>query len=172
MRHKISIRPLGRLARLADVLMRPVMALSMELNGTPDEPPQETHFWNNEKLTYDEIDGLDETMMCFVPGSPGAAASRWWGFIPRFHLPIVGWQEYVVLRPKYLLGGSWYVGWITRDAAGVSLIPVRSMVKCLVGAGDAGFFALDASGRQIPIEQIGSARLGYGPADFKNAPLR
>ncbi len=159
MEHGQFIRPLLWWERLLTVLMIPLMDLAQ---GTIFESPQETHRWNNHKLTQNEIEGLDHTTVVDVSADPTARRRYWWK-IPIFHIPILGgWRSYVVLRPKHHLVDDWYVGWIAKDVIGVSRIPLTGPVRVLRGDDDVAFFGVYADGTQVPIEQIGKGRIGDG----------
>lgn len=172
-RKSIDVPPLRWRARLLDRLAKPLMRLCMLLNGTPRESPQETHRWNNRRLAPEEIQALDPAIMCRVKGDAYARPPFWIGPVPSFHLPIFGWQRYVVLRPRYhdYRSGRWYIGWVTGGAAAVSLRPNLSAARCLIGPGDVSFFALDEYGFLLPLEELGTDWLG-SPTAFRHLPLR
>lgn len=166
---RFKIRPLNRLEQVGDILMYPAMRILMELNGTPDESPQETHRWNNHKFSTEDARRLDLSLMVRVDGDVTLKKRRWLQFIPVFHLSIWGWQRYTVLRPRVDCG-PWYVGWLSPDVSGYSRLPIKGAVRSLRGPDDAYFFALDASGRQISIMEIGRGKLG--DPTFPYLPLR
>ena len=155
------------MARLADRIAYYFMKILMELGGAEDSP-QLTHRWNNRRLSKEESEILSPYLMTRVAGEP-SAARMWWGIIPVFHLPLWGWKHYVVVRPRRWFS-PWYVGWYTQTFSGMSLIPIQGEVRLLIGPGDVRFFALDPSGQQLPIEEVGRGKLGDGGA-FQNLPL-
>ncbi|HEU4677756.1 MAG TPA: hypothetical protein VFS75_03520 [Candidatus Paceibacterota bacterium] len=160
----IRIVPLGPVAEAADRLMAPLMVL---LSGHVGESPQRTHRWNNTKLRSSDITHLDPFVMVHEKGRQSRA--RWWGKLPVFHMPVVGWKDYIVLRPvapEY----PWHVGWITDDVIGVSRIEVRGQVRLLIGPGDVTFFGVDHAGAQVAVVKDGEGRLGDG-SRFRTVPL-
>lgn len=157
MKNRIKFRPLNRLEKVSDAAMYPLMRVLMELNGTPEESPQLTHRWNNKKLNTDEVKHLNPDMMVRIAGD----RSAWYLPSGLRHFPVIGWQRYVVLRPKNWTA-NWFVGWITPDVFGISRIPIDGQVKVLRGTDGAFFFAVDAAGRQVAVEKVGRGKLGDG----------
>ncbi len=164
---RILVQPLGRAARIGDALMTPLMYLAA---GTRHEAPQETHFWNLQKLTDEQADGLDRDMTVPVPGLWPQPKRILWGILS--HIPILGgWRNYVVLMPKRYVR-EWYLGWVARDGAqDISRIPLYGPVRSLHAPADAFFFGLDADGDQISIKQTGAGRIGEG-GKHARTPLR
>lgn len=161
----VSLNPLSRLERIADTLMVPIMYV---LAGTFKEAPQQTHRWNNKKLSRSNVQHLN-TAHCVVNlGIPGEAI-RWFGKVPRFHIPILGgWRKYLVLEPE--VNGVWHVGWICHDVIGVTRIELVGPVRLLLGPKPVTFFGVDAEGYQIPLREIGSGIVGKGGL-FSKVPL-
>ncbi len=147
------VRPIGLVARGADVLMAPVMRA---LSGAPEEAPQRTHFWNNQRLGPAEVEAaLDWRIMVRRHGDP-AAVQRSHPFSVRFHLPCFGgWKRYVVLCPINEYGesyqGAWHVGWWNEQYAGISRLAIRGMVRMLIGPSDIRFFGIRAEGDQMQL---------------------
>ena len=166
---KFQVRPLGKLAAIADVLMTPIMYI---VAGTFSESPQRTHFWNNTKLGLRQVEHLKNEMMVACKGA-GTTGVRFWLGIPLFHLPIFGgWKNYVVLQSCDMVGRKWHVGWIAGDVAGVSRIELRGpggLVRMLIGPGDVSFFGVN-EGEQIPIRLVARGRLGDG-GRYRRVPL-
>lgn len=157
MKAKIVVSPIGWLAKLADILMVPLMYL---ISGTLKEVSQRGHRWNNKRLLRSDVSVLDKSIMVHCAGIPGAMRSRWL-FI--FHIPILGgWRNYIVLEPSDKLR-KWYVGYITNDMVGVSRIRLSGPVRMLIGNGGVYFYGIDADCyEQIPIREIGRGRIGKG----------
>lgn len=165
MAHKIDVRPLGRLERIADVLMVPIMYL---ISGTFTETPQQTHFWNNTKLTAKDVAHLNDDGKVSCAGDEFANA-RWWHRFPLFHAPLFGgWKEYIVLQSDS--AQDWHVGWIADDVIGVSRIKICGPVRVLRGPGDVHFFGVDTKGQQITLREISRGIIGAG-GEYANAPL-
>ncbi len=165
---RLQFRQMTRWEKFLTWVMTPIMYL---LQGTFSERPQETHLWNNCKIDPegDWLPNHNKTVR--VTGSIFATTDRWLGFIPIFHMPIFGgWREYVVLLPADSTR-KWYVGWQTKDAFGVSMIPVRGAVRVLRGPGDVCFFAVTQHGLQIPLKKVGEGMIGHG-GEFAKLPLR
>lgn len=166
MKNKIIVRPLGRLAKLSDILMVPIMYL---ISGTLKEVPQRGHGWNNMNLSVDAVKNLDRSIMVHCSNADDEVAISRWLFL--FHMPIFGgWRNYVVLEPGKQSSG-WYVGYICKDGViGISRIKLSGKVRMLVGFG-ASFFGIDAdSYKQIPIKKIGMDRIGNG-SEFSREKL-
>lgn len=156
----IEIAPLSFLEKLADSLMVPVMYL---LAGTCRETPQQTHFWNNRKLSGAERAQLNDDLMLVVLGD-STAAVRESKFSIRFHAPIFGgWRRYKVLEPLDRQVEPWFVGWWVQDKfAGFSRIPQSGQVRVLRGDSIVSFFGLNAHGEQIMLQFAGEGRIGKG----------
>ena len=126
---QIKIIKQGRLGRLADTLMKPVMFV---LQGNFTEVPQRTHRWNNQHLNNYNVSQLKASQIIIVPGDP-EAKQRWFGFIPLFHMPLFGgWTKFVVIKPVDEVA-EWYIGWVAYDALGLSKIPLQGAVRVCVG---------------------------------------
>lgn len=155
--HNIHVQPLGWLARIADVLMVPLMYL---IAGTFNEVPQRTHRWNNAKLSVETTKGLSDSYVVTCKGDDRAVGRN--GVLDlRFHLPIIGgWKKYVVLSPLDV-NQDWYIGWMSTIDAGVSRIKLRGPVRMLLGPGEVTFFGLNAeTNEQINIKETGRGRVG------------
>ncbi len=157
MKNKIVVRPLGRLAKLADILMVPLMYL---ISGTFKEVPQRGHVWNNMRLSVKDVKNLDRSIMVHCAGMQNEKRRRW---LFLFHIPIFGgWKNYVVFEPVNL-GRDWYVGCIANDIIGASRIKLSGKVRMLVDSSNVSFFGIDAiSYKQISIKKIGMGRIGDG----------
>lgn len=164
-----KVVPQGPVGRLADTLMKPLMYW---LQGTYQESPQETHVWNNTKLSLLAQSRLDHTLFASVPADPDAD-NRWLlGYVPTFHMPrFGGWTKYVVLEPRYVAVTRWYLGWHTRDVCGVSRIPITGAVRALRGLNDCNFFGLLPDGSQIALRVAGTGVIG-DRGSFAKLPLR
>ena len=163
----IHIRPVGVPGRLADRAMRPLMFF---VAGTVWEEPQATHRWNNRKLTDDEVRSLHRPYLHTVAGDRNAVTRRFFGIIPRFHLPIIGgWRRYVVIEPQ-LHSDTWYLGWIGTEVANVSRVPVLGAVRTLRGPLPVNAFGIDSYGNQILLMEIGTGVVGEG-GPFAHLPL-
>ncbi len=152
----LNVRRIGLIAHIADVLMVPIMYL---VSGTLREKPQQTHAWNVQNLPADGVKRLVSQAMAHCKGIAKQIARRHrLDFL--FHIPLIGgWCNYVVLRPEY--EGVWHVGWKTSDAgAQISILPLVSPVRMLIGSGDVSFFGVTDDGVQIPISEIGNGRIG------------
>ena len=167
MARRIHVQPLGWLARIADILMVPLMYL---MAGPLNEVPQRTHRWNNTKLSAEIIKDLSDSYVIYCKGDDRAVGRN--GLLDlRFHLPIIGgWKQYVVLCP-FDANQDWYIGWRSTIDAGVSRIKLRGPVRMLLGPGDVTFFGLNAeTSEQINIKETGRGCVGdKGP--YSQIPL-
>lgn len=162
---RLKMVPISKISKIVDVFMIPIMYI---LVGTFKETPQKTHFWNNTKLMKLEVRYLDTSQSVLIQGIP-SKAKRWFGIIPRFHIPILGdWRNYVVLEPK--VSGIWYVGWISTDVIGITQIQLTGPVRLLRGQEFVTFFGVNADGYQIPLKKIGFGVIGNG-GPFAKLPL-
>jgi hypothetical protein len=159
----IEVRPQSLLSKIGDFLMIPIMYL---VAGTL-ESPQKTHRWNNIKLKPEEVAHLNSEMMVHAAGITTPVKSR--GLL--FHIPILGgWNEYIVIEPELKIQ-SWHIGWIAKDTAGISQIPINGPVRMLLGPGEAKFFGVNKEDKkQIPIKKISGGKIGDG-GPYKNIPL-
>lgn len=165
----LTVRALGPAERLGDWLMHPAMRF---VSGTLREGTQQTHRWNNEYLTEEDITYLDHSMIVSAQGDP-AATKRWLlGVIPLFHMPIFGgWRQYRVVEPVDY-NGVWYIGWIPKDAPpGLSLLPTEGGVRVLEGPGPCRWFGVTKDGTQIALCEVGVGHTGKG-GPFAHIPLR
>lgn len=159
------VPPRGAIALLADRLIQPIMR--MPLITPRGESPQLTHFWNNMIVDRAETDHLEATAMVGCRSDPEAIPRRIrWDI--RFHLG--GWSRYTVIAPSDW-DNTWYIGWITAEAAGVSQIPIRNRVRMLIGPEDVAFFGVRSTDyEQINLQEIAQGRIGNdGP--FRQVPL-
>ena len=166
MSNRLDVRPLGWVARLADVLMIPIMYL---VSGTT-ESPQRTHRWNNTPLTHDQIAHLSSEKRVFCRGIGGVGNRvRCRGL--RFHIPILGgWRDYVIIQPGENVR-EWHIGWITTDATGGSRIVLHGCVRMLIGPRDVSFFGIHfGNHEQIGVRQIGVGRIG-DRGQYSRVPL-
>lgn len=161
----IQPRPLGRAEKWADKALEPLMRILMEVNGTPGDSPQRTHRWNNSRLSITDTELLVRSCMVESKGDPKA-----WPLPSLFrHLPLIGWQRYVVIGPP--TDRPWHIGWVWDKGAGISLLTHRTPVRMLEGPGRVLFFGLCArTHRQIPIRQMGQEKLG-SKSDDRLLPL-
>jgi hypothetical protein len=144
-----------------DGSLRPVMRFVAGPNAWLEEP-QQTHYWNNLKFSVVPPEIRRDAIQ--VAGDP-TASSRWkWGFVPLFHLPIIGgWRNYVVLDPVSQYRYGWHPGWITGDACGCSRVLIDGPVRLLRGPEDATFFGVTAQhGEPLSLRIIGYGRIGDG----------
>ncbi len=166
MQPTIEIKPLSLPARIADVIMVPIMRL---LSGAWSEEPQQTHWWNNHHFDCRIMDHFDKEKMVHIKGSNDSIArtGSFWNF--RFHLPVFGgWKKYVVLEPKKAQE-TWYIGWIS-DRCGVSRIPLHSRVRMLVGRSNTFFVGFNTQGAQIELACVGEGEIGDG-GQYSDIPL-
>lgn len=167
----IFVLPLGRLAKLADVALVPIMYL---VSMSFVDAPQRTHFWNNTKLGPYDVVYLTQEMVVFLRAVK--ARKPWLAkFIPLFHMPIIGgWKQYVVLKPVHYneepFEGDWYIGWSTLDLIGVSRIPNKGPVRLLRGPAPVCFFAIDMDGKQLKLKKDGEGTIGKR-CEFSRLPL-
>lgn len=159
----LDVPPLGWFARLADILMIPLMYV---LSGTFHERPQRGHLWNRIKFTLSELVHLDrQAMACFSGRRDVLSCSK-----ILVHMPFIsGWRRYVVLIPKNY-DDEWCVGWILPNRAAVRRIRLRGPVRMLWGPEDVCFFGIGKDGRQIPIRLIGEGWIG-DRSQFSRIPL-
>jgi len=164
--NSLHLQPLGLLARVADILMVPIMHIvSLSI-----EKPQRTHRWNNAKLTSADVEFLAEAGMVQCDGVPEEGPRFRLG-IPAFHVPIFGgWRNYVVLEPPND-HTQWHVGWVADDVIGVLQVKVRGPVRVLLGPGETSFFGVTSYvGMQMRLREIGRGRIGdRGP--HRRVPL-
>lgn len=166
----IRIKPLGRLAHLADRIMDPVMRFGAG-DDAQDEAPQETHRWNNHHLDRSLIRLVDTHPTKLVSVNGDLDACRRGAF--RFHMPrFGGWRKYVVISPTpaWLLE-PWHIGWVSDDVFGVSRLPLCGPVRVLRGPYSTSFFGISSNGEQIGVEWSGSGEIGRG-GPFSRISLR
>jgi hypothetical protein len=146
--------------------MVPLMYLAA---GTRKEAPQQTHFWNNTKLTYEVVRNLDQEMTVRCSGIRGEAN------VPALfaHIPILGgWRNYVVIAPvENPNETTWHIGWNTVRVMGVSRIEVKGAVRVLVGPLYTSFFGINAAnGQQIAIREVRRGKIG-DKGEYCKVPL-
>lgn len=159
----IKPRPFGKVKKLADAVMMPLMYL---VSGTLKESPQRSHAWHNRKLSDEEINTLSSDKMVHCKGDTRALNRN----IILFHIPILGgWREYVVVGPD--TSEVWNAGWITADARDISSIPLVGPVRLLTGPHDTSFFGIKhQTGEQVAIKKVGVGKIGKG-GSFAQLPL-
>lgn len=164
----ISVIPQNLHGQFADGLMVPVMYL---LQGTIWERPQRTHFWNNTKLSPDELALLDESKMVTCDGDATARSPRFLG-TPLFHAPVFGgWRQFAVIRPVNP-NALWYPGWCAPGhAAGYSNILMQGPVRMLIGPMKTNFFGLSDIGSQETVQRLAVGKIGDAHG-YGNVPLR
>lgn len=166
---RITITPLPWTIRLIDWMLRPLMRFIAGPHAWFEEP-QQTHFWNNQKL--DTLpDSWVSSYLLRVPGD-STATPRWiFGFVPLFHIPIFGgWKRYVVLEPIDYIGG-WHPGWVAVDVIGCSRISVRGPVRLLQCPNPTEFFGVASDGGlPVTLRIIGFGTIGDG-GPYSRLPL-
>lgn len=136
--------------------------------GTWREAPQQTHRWNNQRLTANDIADLDLAACTHGTAQPEATKCFVCGF-PIFHVPILGdWRDYVILTPKEPI--DWHVGWYAIDSIGISRIHLTGAVRLLRGSQSATFFGCNIHGEQVPLQQLGHGRIGNQDS-YAHTPL-
>ena len=146
--------------------MVPVMYV---LSGAFTESPQRTHFWNNIKYEFIDLNFLDIDKAVFCLKSD-SAKRPWFAFIPLFHMKIFGgWDTYIVLEPA-VTEEEWFVGWCGESVNGISQIPLKGKVRLLVGSRDVWFFGIKENGEQIKITEIGRGQIGE-EGQFSHTPF-
>ncbi len=163
MRPTVSVPKYGRLARMGDRLMLPLM----KHIALPGESPQHTHFWNNTRMPRAAINHLDRSLMVMCEGDPEAPPRKHrWDL--RFHRG--AWKNYVVLQPMGH-GGKWNVGWAWGDHSGILHAPIFHRVRMLIGPEETEFFGISrATHEQIQLHEVGRGQLGDG-GPFRTVPL-
>ena len=154
-----AIPPRGIFVRIADAVMTPIMYL---LAGTLRESPQRTHRWNNKRLSAEERALLDQALLYVLKGDPSMPRRILLGFIPFFHMPILGGhREYVVFMPCDTAVHKWHIGWDLPEVCGVSRFAFRGPQRVLGVPHDVKFFGIDAqTGKQIQLQLIGKGSVG------------
>lgn len=155
MDRSLHVYPLGRIARIANVLMVPLMYI---LSGTFKEKPQQTHRWTNCKFGLERVKHLDRQIMASFLGRKGI---RLWKPLI-MHMPIFGGpRHFVVLKPEMDGSEEWHIGWILPNRAAVSRILLRGPVRMLWGPEDVLFYAINAKTHiQVPLCIIGEGKVG------------
>lgn len=165
----LKVYPQGLISKIADYIMMPCM---YALQGSVSESPQRTHFWNNLKLTAEDVRFLETEGMVSVAADQKAISRWFFAVIPIFHMPIFGgWKEYVVVCPV-VSQNAWFVGWIADDVIGVSQIPLTSGVRLLINNGSVQFFGVNEHGNQIYLEETGRGIVGKASVSHNTIPLR
>ena len=153
MKKIVNVNRVGFWKKLADMLMVPIMYL---ISGTFAEKPQRTHAWNIQNFSVTQAQMLSEKEMVSVKGLRNQL-KRHYGFL--FHMPIFGgWRHFVVIQPLDYQG-VWHVGWQQKNVQ-ISILPLVGPVRLLVGSSDVKFFGINSQGCQIPIQQIGTGKIG------------
>ena len=161
------VHPLGVIGRVADWFMKFIMYTTQ---GTLWETPQRTHFWNNDKYEREILRLIPKPMDLGFAGDPDACAPWWLGFIPRFHIPILGgWRKFVVLQAA--TDEDWFIGWFHESGmVGISNVPLCGAVRMTIGSKNVRFFALTRSGEQVSLIKIGEGKIGEA-GEFRHVPL-
>lgn len=167
----LRVRPQGSFGRWLDARFEKIMRFVL---GVPLEATQRTHRWNNHHLNEERVAHLYSDLMVRHEGDPGArklppvtilagAVSH----LTRFG----GWQRYLVVAPKDLNAGSWYIGWRWDGSAGVSRVQNTGAARVLIGPGPTEWFAIRGTDNaQIPLIKIGEGKIGQG-GQFSDLPL-
>ena len=162
----LKLKDQSIVSRIGDILMLPLMYL-LQMNIS--EVPQQTHYWNNTKMSSENIADFEADYMVTATGVEGAV-KRWFGPLPIFHMPIIGgWSEFIVIESMEQKS-EWYIGWLPFDTIGISQIPLTDKVRVLLGPRPVQFFGVDAHGRQIPIKISGKGTVGKA-GDYSKIPL-
>ncbi len=163
----INIKHQSLISKIADVLMIPVMYF---LQWNIREAPQQTHFWNNQKLVVSEVEDINPKLLVTVAGNP-RAIRRWFGPIPVFHMPIFGgWKNFIVLEPVQTVSSHWHVGWIASDVIGLSQIKLKGPVRLLTNPGSVQFFGVLKDGTQVELHTVGHGSMGQA-GKYAKVPL-
>jgi hypothetical protein len=163
----VEIIKVPLLFRLLDRMLWPVMFV---LGGCKFDSIQETHRWHGQPIDAGEI---DERLSVFVEGNDRSPVrtNALYPF-PTFHAPILGgWRNYTVLQIQ-AVAPYWHVGWIHRrypfngrPRSHAQRLPIfTGEIRVLTQAigFQTQYFALDSSGRQIPLKVVGEGVLGDG----------
>lgn len=162
----LKLKDQSIVSRIGDILMLPLMYL-LQMNIS--EVPQQTHYWNNTKMSSENIADFEADYMVTATGVEGAV-KRWFGPLPIFHMPIIGgWSEFIVIDTVNQID-EWYVGWLLFDTIGISQISIKEKVRVLVGPRPVQFFGVDKNGGQIPIKISGRGKIGKA-GDYSKIPL-
>lgn len=163
----LKIYKQGLIGRIADYIMMPIMYL---LQGSIQESPQRTHYWNNLSLNIDQLKHLDDRSMISAKEDFGAH-DRWLAFIPIFHIPLFGgWKHYVLIEPS-VKQEEWFVGWVAGDLAGMSRVPLTGSVRMLRGSSPVQWFGVDGNGNQIDLQRVEDGMVGNVPTKHRKVPL-
>jgi hypothetical protein len=138
------------------------------LGGCKVDSIQETHRWHGQHIDASDI---EETLSVFVEGNDNAPVktNALYPF-PIFHAPVLGgWRNYTVLQVQSA-EPYWHVGWIhrryplnSRPRSHVQRLRIFTReIRVLTQAigFQTEYFALDPSGRQIPLRIVGQGVLG------------
>lgn len=163
----------SRVGRIATMFLTPLMKF---LAGT-NERAQETHPWNVKDY---KPQSLNKDFLVAVSGTYSGWINAITPYVPSWlsatlaHAPIVGgWRDYVVLEAQNNVGGDWHIGWRTGGTTNISTIPLsEARVRMLTGpeGNTTQFFAVSASGEQLPLREVGRGSIGDG-GEFKNIRL-
>ncbi|NTW13788.1 MAG: hypothetical protein HGA31_02025 [Candidatus Moranbacteria bacterium] len=152
---RITVSPLGWARRAGELLTAPLVYL---VSGTFRESPQRTRSWNVNRIIGNGTLDLRRDLMIRSAANPDALK----GDHPILsHMPIFGgWRDYIVIEP--VSGRDWYVGWIVAGSkAELSRIRLSGPIRVLVGPSVTFHFGFDAeTGKQVPLNKIGSGRIG------------
>lgn len=156
----------GLLGRLFTGALRPMMKV---LQGSFSEESQGTHFWNRTKIEDLQQSHLLQELSVIVEADLEAGPMYRFG-LPIFHIPVLGgWKNYAVVGPTSETG-TWFLGWYTEGAFGISRIPVQGPVRALRGNHETRFFGVNRDLKQIFVSKIGSGTIGQG-GPFCQLPL-
>jgi hypothetical protein len=173
-RIRLLFPSLSRWSRFLTWFMTPLMYW---LQGNYSERPQETHKWNYLSINLGEHFWITEKYPpVTIKGDPNARRVKYWRkLIPVFHMPrFGGWRKFVVLHPRQLHvpeGQEWYIGWRSCRDAGISMIPLHTPVRMLIGRKDVEFFALNAKHEPVELLTRGFGHVGKA-GNFGKYPLR
>jgi hypothetical protein len=156
--------------RILDFVLVPLMWV---LLGFRLERPQETHKWHMQ--TIDAALVLPEYALRIEGDDAadwdGRSRHRWGRALHgvRIHTTIFGgWQDYLILEAEGFQR-FWHVGWlIDFEDTGYQKSQVQKLqihsphIKVLKGTPNLGvtFFALDETGKQLPLRQVAEGRIG------------
>ncbi len=150
------VKPLGRLGKIADAFMLPIMIV---LGRFKKDSIQETHPWHIKNISPSDV---DPTKVLLVNGAKEKVGDR---YGPLFHM-FWGWKNYILIESN----GPFYIGWIfykdgsnTPAQSAVNLLIINDdRIRMLSGPKGSKtlFFAVDNKGRQLPIRKAGQGQLG------------
>lgn len=141
---------------LCDILLKPFMLL---LNGFKF-PLQETHKWhgvNFDKKLLKKGKGViinkPDINAKFTHGSP----------LGLFHMPIFGGlTQYEVIEVNGF-DNHWHVGWERNTDFQIHRLAIKeNRLKLLTGKGTSKIYAVDDSGKFLPLKVVGYGHIGDG----------